>query len=71
MELMTNRWESYLIHGVGGEVVACVADLRDVVRDRVIADRAVVAHDEAQQAYLQVEPGDNRVNWGCRGGRVY
>lgn len=43
----------YLIYGAGRGIVVGVDDLRDVLRDRVIADRAVVAHDEAQQAYLQ------------------
>lgn len=43
----------YLIYDVDGEIVAGAVELRDVLRDRVIADRAVVAHDEAQQAYLQ------------------
>lgn len=42
----------YLIYGVDREIVAGIADLRSVLCDRMIADRTVVAHDEAQQAYL-------------------
>lgn len=38
----------YLIYGVGRGIVAGVADLRGVLwGDRMIADRAVVAHNEA------------------------
>lgn len=42
----------YLIYGIGRGIIAGVADLRGVLRDRMIADGAVVAHDEAQQIYL-------------------
>jgi len=42
----------YLIYGVNREIVADTANLRSVFYDRMITDRAVVAHDEAQQAYL-------------------
>ena len=42
----------YLIYGVNREIVAGIADLGSVLCNRMITDRAVVAHDEAQQAYL-------------------
>lgn len=42
----------YLIYGVDREIVADTADLGSVFYDRMFTDRAVVAHDETQQAYL-------------------
>lgn len=43
---------SYLIYGIGRGIIAGVADVRGIFCDRMIADSAVVAHDEAQQIYL-------------------
>jgi len=47
------RWGEtfYLIYGVDCEIVASI-DLGSVLYHRMIANRAVVAQDEAQQAYL-------------------
>lgn len=42
----------YLIYRVDCEIIAGIADLGSVLCNRMITDRAIVAHDEAQQAYL-------------------
>lgn len=51
-ESQDKKESSYLIYGIGRGIIAGVADVRGIFCDRMIADSAVVAHDEAQQIYL-------------------